>query len=209
MPGWVDTKAGNSLVEDDSLFQVMYFGGNRVFGTTSTRTNIHSHYVADGSAEWSAYEFGGRMLITDPSAGIGVTVHSQYTNADAYYRIMRWQGTDFYLEPHPYPAQVQCESSRTGVVPAAGSWYRFRFEVAPEPTLTSIRAKVWADGTSEPAIWQIRCEDARANRLLSGTVGVWSMASGSKYWDDLEVIAPSGGAQLGRPGQPRIITPQP
>ncbi len=42
---WVDTQAGNSMAEDDSLFQVVDLGGNEVFGTSSTQTNIHSHYI--------------------------------------------------------------------------------------------------------------------------------------------------------------------
>jgi len=195
------------MVEDDSLFGVADLGGNHVFGTSSTKTNIHSHYVSSESAGWSAYEFRGRMLITDPNGGIGVTVHSQYPNTDAYYRIMRWGDGDFYMEPHPYPTPIDCESSRTGVVPQIDRWYRFRLEVVPGEVSTSIRAKVWQDGTSEPTTWQVRCEDLLSDRLDSGTVGVWSMSRGSKYWDDLEVIAPAGGIPLGRPGKPQIILP--
>ena len=35
---------GNSLVVDDTLFSVLATGGQNAFGTTSTDTNIHSHY---------------------------------------------------------------------------------------------------------------------------------------------------------------------
>ena len=65
VPGWVDTAAGNSMNEDDMLFGVSDLGGNRVLGTTSTETNIHSHYITPESVAWSAYEYRGRMLVTD------------------------------------------------------------------------------------------------------------------------------------------------
>ena len=50
---------------------------------------------------------------------------------------------------------------------------------------TEIRAKVWADGADEPAEWQVQAYDANSSRLTSGTVGLWSMGAGEKYWDEL------------------------
>ncbi len=160
------------------------------------------------------------MLITDPGAGIGVTVHSKYTMADAYYRLRHWGSSEFAMEPHPAGTPVSCDSISSGVVPQANQWYRFRFEVTPNQTSTSLRAKVWRDGTSEPSSWQVRCEDGLSDRLRSGTVGLWSMGPGSKYWDDLEVSDGTGVVGLlgggasggsadgpGQPGQPRLVVP--
>jgi hypothetical protein len=218
--GWFDTGAGNSMMQDDSLFRVVDLSGNRVFGTTSTLTNIHSHYVGTGSSDWSAYEFRGRMLITDPDAGIGVTVHSQYPRTDTYYRIRREPSSntsqrDFHMAPHPDGTPIHCESRRTGIVPKVNQWYRFRFQVVPAQSSTSIRAKVWQAGTAEPATWQVRCEDRLADRPGAGTVGVWSMTAGRKYWDDLAVVSLSGSGlppsqpsdPLGRPGKPQLVLP--
>jgi hypothetical protein len=43
---WLDTAANNSMFDDQRLFKVFDIGGEKVFGTTSTLTNIHSHYLA-------------------------------------------------------------------------------------------------------------------------------------------------------------------
>jgi hypothetical protein len=56
-----------------------------------------------------------------------------------------------------------------------------------------VRAKVWADGASEPSAWQVDCTDTRSDRYVSGVPGVWSMGPGSKYWDDLAIV-PVGGS---------------
>ncbi len=60
-------------------------------------------------------------------------------------------------------------------------------EVEDTGTETQIRAKVWEDGTAEPAGWQMEAADSGADRLTTGAIGVWSYVSGNKYWDDLSV----------------------
>jgi hypothetical protein len=194
--GWVDTQAKNSMAGDDSLFEVKALGSNKAFGTSSTLTNIHSHFVTGESVRWSAYEFTGRMMITDAKGGIGVTALSQYPQRDAYYRLRRHDGSTtstFHMAPHPDAKVLGCASRNTGLKPAANTWYRFRFEVSAESSQTKVRAKVWADGASEPSAWQVDCTDTRSDRYVSGVPGVWSMGPGSKYWDDLAVV-PLGGS---------------
>ena len=46
---------------------------------------------------------------------------------------------------------------------------------------------MWPDGSLEPATWNQQCTDSSPTRRVSGTVGVWSMRLGTKYWDDLAV----------------------
>ncbi|MCD4808552.1 MAG: hypothetical protein K8R17_01485, partial [Methanosarcinales archaeon] len=70
---WLDTAADNSMLEDDSLFKVFDLSGNKVFGTTSTLANIHSHYMGAGIDTLSSYEYTGRMRMTTAGSGIGVT----------------------------------------------------------------------------------------------------------------------------------------
>ncbi|MDY6839027.1 MAG: DNRLRE domain-containing protein, partial [Thermodesulfobacteriota bacterium] len=179
---WLDTGADNSLTEDD-LFQVFDLSGNKVFGTTSTLTNIHSHYVGAGSDGFSDYEYTGRMMINASSGGTGVTFFSQYPSSDTYYRLRRYPGSDFHLSWH---GTTITGDTSTGVVPVAGTWYRFRIQVEVTATQTDIRAMVWVDGSDEPD-WQAQGYDDSATRLTSGTIGVWSMGPGSSYWDDLKV----------------------
>jgi hypothetical protein len=218
VPGWVDTGAGNSMVEDDSQFSVTTLSGNQVFATGSSARNIHSHYVADGSAGWSWYEFDGRMRVSDLAAGIGVTLHSDYTNSDRYYRLRRYSGSSFHFRAHrgSYPNDPEncVGTTDSGVVPRANTWYRFRFQALPEDGAARVRAKVWEDGSAEPAAWQIDCLDSSSDQFQAGTIGVWATRTGIKYWDDLEVITVPGGMvpggsgdTLGRPGQPQIVLP--
>jgi hypothetical protein len=129
------------------------------------------------------------MRKSDSGGGIGFTAYSDYPQSDTYYRIRSTQtGYAFRLEPHPDSRfQLACNSTSTGVDPAANTWYRFKLRAETEPDKTTVRAKVWRDGDVEPSGWQIDCSHSEAARLTSGTVGVWSMGTGEKYWDDLEV----------------------
>jgi len=183
---WLDTQAGNSLLADDTLFRVFEVGGEKVFGTASTATNIHSHYVGSGSAAYTGYEYTGRLMMTDANGGLGVTLYSDYPNSDTYYRLRRSQYTpSFALSAHPDATANLSGVIDTGVLPAANTWYRFKVQVEDMGSQTEISAKVWAEGTAEPADWQAVAIDATTHQLTAGTIGLWSMGNGNKYWDDI------------------------
>ncbi|MCF6264732.1 MAG: hypothetical protein L3J24_14255, partial [Xanthomonadales bacterium] len=187
---WYDSAANNSMVNDDSLFSIMSIGGQSVFGTTETSaTNIHSHYVGLGNDGWSNYQYTGRLRISGASDTIGLTFFSDYPNSDRYYRLRREGNSAFYISPHG--TGIECTgTSNTGVTPAANTWYRFTIQAEDMGDRTAVRAKVWAEGSAEPASWQADCEDT-GSRLTMGTIGIWSVIegndSGNKYWDDLRV----------------------
>ena len=183
---WMDTAANNSMAENGTLFEIFDLSGDKVFGTTSTQTNIHSHYTGSGIDTLSAYEYSGRLMMTSSSGDIGVTFFSQYPNTDAYYRLRQYGNSAFHIAPHPHGTEINGDSV-TGVVPSANVWYWFRVLVEDTGSRTEIRAKVWPENSVEPAVWQLDCYDNSASRLRAGTIGVWSMGSGSKYWDNLTV----------------------
>ena len=147
---WLDTGPQNSMVEDDTLFRVFDLNGENVFGTTLTQTNIHSHYMGTGVDAFSSYEYTGSMMITAANGGIGVTFLSQYPTEDAYYRLRRHGSNSFHISPHGTTIRGKTD---TGVVPVPNVWYRFVIIVEDTETRTEIRAKVWPDGTTEPADW--------------------------------------------------------
>jgi hypothetical protein len=184
---WLDTAANNSMAEDDRLFQIYALGGETVFGTTSTKPNIHSHYFGIDIVTGSGYEYTGRMMMTASNSGIGVTFFSQYPSEDAYYRLRRYSNNAFHISPHPNGNVIINGDTDTGVVPVPNKWYRFKVQVEDTGSRTEIRAKVWPDGTAEPSAWQVNAYDGSAARLTEGTFGVWSYSAGSKYWDDLAV----------------------
>ncbi len=179
---WFDTGANNSLSQNDGLFKVQTSGGDKVLGTTSTQTNIHSHYVGDGSENWTAYEFTGRMRATSSTGGVGVTFFSGFPNSDSYYRLREWGGGTFHISPHG--TDLTGGTSDSGVSLSAGTWFNFRVELEDTGSRTEIRAKVWAEGSNEPNNWQINCYDDNGTRATRGTVGVWAMGAGDKQWDD-------------------------
>ncbi len=183
---WFDTDAGNSMQEDDSLFEVSEVEGQKSFGTSSKLINIHSHYLGQGSPDWSNYEYTGRMKVTDGYSGIGVTFLSDYPNSDSYYRLRKEKGGTFHISPHG--TKITGGDKDTGVSANVNKWYWFRIDVENTGSVTNIYAKVWADGDNEPSNWQATCSDSSTSRLFEGTVGIWSMLSGNKYWDDLQVV---------------------
>ena len=185
--GWYDTKAGNSMQQDNRLFKVYDLEGNKAFGTQSTQKNIHSHYVGAGSEDWSDLRFRGRMLMTSTASGLGVTAYSQYADRDIYYRLRRYGDTSFHLAPHPHSTVILEGDVDTGIKPEPNLWYWFVLEVEDAGARTQVRAKVWPEGTEEPADWQVHAWHKDNGRLLNGRVGLWSYSSGSKYWDDLVV----------------------
>jgi hypothetical protein len=216
LPGWVDTQAWSITDEDDSLFSVTTLSGNRVFMTSSGQTAIHSHYAGSGSADWFFYEYRGRMRVSSSGGRLGVTAYSQFPSTLVYYSLgSHWETGELELSRRPAPDDTfVCGPSGTGVIPRPNVWYQFRFRVIPEDGANQLRAKVWEAGSTEPMEWQAACTDAAENRPSSGAIGVWSGSTGSKYWDDLEVIAlpggmvPSGPSQLlGQPGQPTLVLP--
>jgi hypothetical protein len=191
-PGWLDTETRNSMLLGDDFWIFELADGNRVFGTQSKRTNIHSHFVAQNSVEWFDYEFRGRMLIDRGRAGIGVTLYSDYPTSDSYYRLRHYNNAPFHLANHPDGEGV-CEGVTTTTVrPIANTWYAFRFQAFNGQMNTRVRAKVWNADEPEPEDWQIDCLAPADTGYFSGSPGVWSMSRGGKYWDDLEMIELDG-----------------
>ncbi|MEM9514942.1 MAG: GDSL-type esterase/lipase family protein, partial [Actinomycetota bacterium] len=205
--GWLDTGAWNSLAEDDSLFSVSTVDGSQVLGTSSSGSNIHSHYVAESMSAADGFVLSGRMQMTAASSGVGVTVLSDYPGSDSYYRLRRFsgQGGSFRLSPHGTSVSGDTDS---GVVPSPNEWYEFEIEVTDTGSATVIRARVWESGSVKPSAWQIDAVDSSASRLTTGSIGVWGHAGGSKYWDDFVVsavaepgpwtvdVTPSGGGSV-------------
>ncbi len=179
---WIDTASGNSTQAADK-HAVADQGGNLVFETQSTETNIHSHY-SGLLPSTSSYELTGRMQMTSGSSGIGVTFFSQFPATAAYYRLRRYGSNSFHISP--LGTSVSGDTD-TGVQPASNTWYRFRIQVVDTGVQTEIRANVWEDGMTEPAGWQADAVDSSPTRLTGGTIGVWSFSSGTKRWDDFQV----------------------
>jgi len=201
---WQDTAASNSMSPAND-FSVQCLADGRAFGTTSNKTNIHSHYTGAGSDALRSYTYSGRMMIADANGGIGVTLLSDYPSSDSYYRLRRGAfsgGHAFHLDAHPDSSESFVGTTNSGVVPSPLLWYRFRLEVVDTGARTEVRARLWPDGSAEPSAWQINAYDASATRRKSGTFGVWSMGNFGKYWDDLRITTSGCDADSDGDGEP-------
>ena len=188
-PNWLDTAARNSMIEDSSLFRVFEINNNMVFGTRSTLLNIHSHHIKSYIDDLSSFEYSGRMMMTNPNGGIGVTFLSHYPFSDTYYRLRCTRNnSSFHIAPHPHGSSNVYGIIDTGIIPEPNRWYRFRIRVENMGYRNEILAKVWQEGSSEPSRWQVEAYDNSPERLVSGTIGVWSGHFGAKYWDDLILL---------------------
>lgn len=188
--GWLDTTKRNSMTPDDSLFAVAAApGGGNALTTHSRDTNVHSHFVADQSAEWRNYEYSGRMYISSEDSGIGVTLYSEYPFDNEYLRLRRYSNRpDFRLSNHASGGSKCVGSTLTGVVGIAGFWYEFRVRALDEAGDVRVQAKVWRERATEPTDWQIDCLSPSSGPFTDGGApGIWSMGNGTKFWDNLEV----------------------
>ncbi len=192
---WFDTDTASSTIElrGNISFRVEQVGSDLAFGTYTDIPNIHSHYVGPGAAGISDMTYTGRMRIDDPDGGVGVTFLSQFSDQPSstyeYVRIRRANyapsARTFHLAPPNFDNFVGDKDS--GVNPSVNTWYRFRVVVDTSGSQLHVQANIWEDGQPEPAGFQIDAVDPSGQHPTSGTVGLWSMGKGGKFWDDLEV----------------------
>ena len=81
----------------------------------------------------------------------------------------------------------------TGLTYVPGMKLRIRVQ-AQGASPTTLRLKVWQDGTTEPAAWQVTTTDSTAGMQVAGSVGFDPFVSGSATtpsvvrYDDLSVV---------------------
>ncbi|MGQ9560419.1 MAG: metallophosphoesterase [Candidatus Oleimicrobiaceae bacterium] len=150
--------------------------------------NAYSHYVDAGSANWRNYECTGAMSYSGKGdVGMGVTIYSGFgTGDDRFYRL-RWREglPGFRLDAHGSPIRPV----QSLFFPQPERWYRFRIRAESGASCTRIRAKVWEQGSREPATWQLSMADTGIARHMQGTVGLWSHGAGTRRFADISVRA--------------------
>jgi hypothetical protein len=194
-PEWEATAAGNSPTPAPGLFQGgLVDNGDLVYGTSSTLVNIHAHVL--GLNDAGNYVYQGRGKLTDLGGGIGFTILSQYPGSGQFQNVYgRWTryaaGPAFYYEDHGFPMSCTNGGS-TGFAPAANVWFEFELTAEDTGTETILTARFWTQGGARPVDPQVVCTSSAAGRLTTGTVGFWTMQAGSKYLDDVQVLALNG-----------------
>jgi predicted MPP superfamily phosphohydrolase len=163
-------------------------GGRCFLQAGSSMDNAYSHFVGPGSASWQDYEYTCAMSYSGSGeAGMGVTVYSGFgSGEDRFYRLRWRQGlSGFRLDAHgsPVPPVELALSAQ------ADCWYRFRIRAQSDSDRTTVNAKVWEEGSLEPASWQLTLVDTSGARHTRGTVGLWSHGQGTRRFADLCVVS--------------------
>jgi hypothetical protein len=73
---------------------------------------------------------------------------------------------------------IKAEATVPGLTVAAGSQLRVRLQVTGTNP-TTVRARVWAVGSSEPATWTASVTDTTAGLQAAGSIGLMGYLSGS------------------------------
>lgn len=204
---WDYSGASNSTTigSDSTPATVQYQGSNKALFYNSGANNAHLHYNgterASVEADSNGIVFTGRFYRKSTSEGVGLLVADRYiTDAtDEYVRIRCYTGgTSLHMSNHGYTGTSISGTTNSGYNPAANTWHKFRIEFDNAYTTastTTIRARFWADGSSEPSTWQIEAEitDGTGSRPTGGTVGMWLYNNHSGvYYDDLKIESLTG-----------------
>ncbi|MEM6639752.1 MAG: choice-of-anchor U domain-containing protein [Pseudomonadota bacterium] len=188
LTGWYQSAADFSLGLEIPNFATAAYGTNNALTVENVGSDFHAHYLLNRADLWSDYRYTGRIYISGADDRAGVTVLSQYPTDDRYYSVAYpGQGT-FVLQTRGTTCSGLLD---TGVTPNPGDWYRFSVEATSDDVATTIRAKVWSDGDSEPQAWLASCTDSSNTRATSGAVGLRGgriSAQRSTRWDDLQVV---------------------
>lgn len=189
---WVDQHADTTSRDD---FETLWAGDTRALGTvySNTTNTVYSHYAIPGWAAWNNYDYSGRLKMSDPGGGIGLSFYSRLPAGEQKtYVLRRYAGTaesaSFHLTAFATSLKGDTQLEFT---PQANTWYRFRVQAVTLANRVTLRARVWLDGQAEPATWQADAYDDSASRIPAGAMGVRTFGPGSKYFDDL-VVTPLG-----------------
>ena len=172
--------------------------GNRCISYTGSATDAHLHYAGASraaiEAEPDGYTMTGRFRRGYPSGGIGITLANRYLadTADEYVCIRCH--ADYNMRVSDRGQSVSpAGTTDSGYKPSAKTWHRYKIEYDYSANPTTLKAKFWVDGTSEPASWQIDCTYTGTGRPTSGTFGTWFYynVNGVQY-DDFRLESLSG-----------------
>ncbi len=170
---------------ETAKFERLVHYNNTVLQSGPSNDNSYTHYYPAENA-WQDYCFQGRMQITDPKGGIGITFYSHmHQGWDRFYRLRGSGEIPIHFAPHA--AKLNGGPFETGVVPQTNRWYKFKIDIETRARRTVFKARVWPENQAEPSGWQAVAFDSSCNRISSGTVGLWSGAKGLHMFDDLLV----------------------
>ena len=132
-------------------------------GVSSTAVNLRVSFSADQAST------GGGIYVSAIGRDVGSTNYQArvWMQATGAMRLQLLRGSTILQTVIP-----------AGLSYTPGATYQVRLEVSGTSP-TTIRAKVWADGQTEPAAWQAAMTDTTAALQVAGSVGLRTYVSAS------------------------------
>lgn len=119
-------------------------------------------------------------LAQAPADGAAYTgLVARYSTSDANYTVRVWLRNDgsVWLVPQR-GSTVLAAVPVSGLTRAAGDSFTLRASITGSSP-TTIKAKIWRTGTTEPANWQVTATDSTAGVQGTGRIGIHAYRSGS------------------------------
>jgi hypothetical protein len=146
-------------------------------------------YVPGALEAWATYELRGRMRHDGTSGSISASVMTDFKGRGGYSLVL-WTGNSVGLAMLRSP-EGRCAGKLTlDASPRTGVWYRFSIAVVPVGPSTIVLARLWAEGTPEPTMWDANCADVSLAAPRTGTIALHRSATlvpSAAYFDDLVV----------------------
>lgn len=194
--GWGSAETGGAWTVGGGTYNVANGAGSMVLATGTTRTaslgSVSATY-ADVRVKVSADKVadGGGLFIGAIGRKVGADEYR------AKLRIFANGTTSLYITRVAGGAETTLQSvAVAGLTVAANDQLQMRLQVAGTSPAT-IMAKVWRDGSAEPAAWQTTATDATASLQVAGSVGLmsylWGTATNAPVavrFDDYSVSQP-------------------
>jgi hypothetical protein len=183
--GFVDSGASFAVAEHPTGNRVLALGGAEGFPV--------SRYTGSESVRWEPYELSGRIFFQPGSRTGGVAVRvplAGRSGADPLGSGFSLAGDStgvFVVRAHGGDELECANSTSTGVSALATRWFRFRLRYTEPNQRSRVRARVWRDGSAEPAEWQVDCWTDALPAADSGVFALHRDGSGAVFWDDLQV----------------------
>ena len=195
--GWGTADLGGAWTPSPaSAFSTTGSAGNLTISAVSTGPAIYLNGVSQTSSDTYV------TVTTDkPATGNGVyanVIGRRITTAGDYRVKVRLQSTGAvgvtltYVTSAGAETTLKAETNVAGLTYTAGTKLRVRLQVTGTNP-TTIQAKVWVAGTTEPTAWATTITDSTAAMQAAGGLGLASYLSGSatnapivETWDDFQ-----------------------
>ncbi|TDN90835.1 PKD domain-containing protein [Microbacterium sp. BK668] len=180
--GWgtADVGGGWTLTGTASRFAVAGGVGSMSLTTAGTSAQVEAATVRNLSSEVRLNVSWDR---TSTSGALYTVISPRAVSSTADYRLKIYvSGTVPYLDLIRRTGGTETLLSRTALsirMTTPGAWYSVAVRAASSNGTTTLSAKLWPQGTTEPATWQATATDTTAALQSAGSLLLWTYMSGS------------------------------